>query len=304
MKRKNTAWILVLGCGLALAANGVMLGIAALNRQGEPLSVLSLTERELALPAFRQEENSGFMLSLRLAHEVPYTLHRIARRKGRRIAPVEYHWFDRDKLIEIGFDLDVDLADPATPNCCRKTMSRPAFIVLENDGPAWSRWIAGREEQVRTMREEVSAGRETPETLEDAEDLLEWDRTMRSRLFPIDAGTDPNRLREQYPDGEKYSVIKAAVNLRVVYPKRGAPYLNGTIEYAMVSQIHVPIKFRNRLEEFLPEETYRESNEREREKMVKGELRWPASKPPRYTARLTFGSRNEPWLSSVKRRRV
>ena len=297
MKTLNTTVALVLGCGLVLAANAAILGMVALNRQGEPVSELSLTERELAMPQYRQEENSGFMLSLRLTHQLPDTIRRTARLRDEKTAQVDYSWFDHSKLEELGFQIDVDPSDPAALDHYETTRGRPAFIVVEFDGDGWNRWLAGREEQFRTMREKVESGEEKPEALASAEELLEWDRTMRSRLFPVDAGIDASEMRRRYPDRQRYAVIRAVVVLRLVRPEEGAPYLNGMVRNTIVSEIHVPIRLREYLEAFLPAETWNERADRERKEAKKG---WPAPRPPRYRIRLTFGSRNDPWLSSIE----
>jgi len=64
----------------------------------------------------------------------------------------------------------------------------------------------------------------------------------------------------------------------------------------LVSNVQVPRELAPALKTFLPQDTEAEAGKREQRER---QLSWPAPTPPRYRAVVTFGRRNEPWLTSV-----
>ena len=155
------------------------------------------------------------------------------------------------------------------------------------------RWISDREEQVRELRREVEEGTAEPSALADAEAVLVVDRTMRSRLFPVDAGTDADALQRRYGDRRRHAVVAGLLRPKVVQPENGVPTLSGDVLDLVVSRVHVPRKLRQHFEGFIPEETWEEVEARERREAESG---WPSPTPPRYRATLAIGRRHEPWL--------
>lgn len=296
MKHVASAASIAAACGLVVATNVAILAAAGWNRQGRPQATLLLTERELGMPAARQDEVSSLELKLRLTHDPPGVLQRAAMWKHRELPGVRYDWLDRDKLRELGLRVDLDAADPEADERYSRSLSRPVWVAVEQDGAAWRRWIAGREAEVTELRAAVERGEKEPSALAEAEALLALDRTMRSRLFPVDAGLDAQELRRRYPDGTRYAVLGALLRPEVVHPEDGEPYLTAKWTGALVGQVHVPRESRRRLESFLPEETWREVEKREREQARSG---WPVPVAPRYRATLALGRRHEPWLVEV-----
>lgn len=290
MKHLASPASIAAACGLIVVTDLALLAAAGWNRRGEPEAELALTERELAMPAARQDEGSAIELSLRMTHEPPGVVDRTARWKHYELPRVDYDWLDRAKLRELGVRVDLDAADPHAVEHYSRTVARPVWVVLEQDGPAWRAWIAGREEEVGRLSE--------PKALADAEAVLAFDRTMRSRLFPVDAGTDPELLRRRYPDRHRHAVIAALLRATVVRPEDAEPFLSGHLMGAIVRQVHVPRDLGRQLEAFLPTETWDEIETRERMEAQSG---WPAATPPRYDATLALGRRHEPWLVSVAR---
>ena len=287
---------LALGCGLIVITNLALLGAAGWNRQGVPEVELSLTERELAMAPARQEEGGEVMLSLVLSHKPPGVLRRIAARKNYKLPSVKYPWLDRDKLRELGFRVDLDPSDPEAPDYYRHAAMRRAYVVLEYEGDGWSSWLAGREEQVERARREVEEGTMQASALADAEAVLALDRTMRSRLLPVDAGTDADALRQRYPDRRRHAVVEGLFRPQVVRPNDGTPFLKGYLWGLVVRRVHVSRKLRQPLEAFLPEDDWNEILTREKEVAQAG---WPSPVAPRYRAVLAVGRRYEPWLVSV-----
>jgi hypothetical protein len=284
------------GCALVLVANLAILAAVAWNRSGETTAELVVTERELMLPDYRQEENSGIFLRLVLTHRTPAAIRRAAHWRRHEIEPVEYEWLDRRKLRELGFRTGVEPDDPEAMDHYAHVTARRVFLAVEMDGEAWSRWLAGREGELEELRRRVREGVAERSELENEEALLALDRSMRSRLFPVDAATDARALRVRYPDGRRHTVIVGVIRPRLVEPTDGSPYLTGSVRYLSVGQIRVPPKLRDRLEAFLPTATRRETAERSRRQAEAG---WPSPAEPRYRAVVAFGRRHEPWLVSL-----
>jgi hypothetical protein len=296
MKRLASPASVAAACGLIVVTNLAILAAAGWNRRGEPEAELSLTERELAMPAARQDEGTGLQLSLVMTHEPPGVVRRTARWKHYELPSVDYGWLERAKLLELGFRVDLDPTHPDAAEHYSHAMPRRAYVVIEYDGEAWQRWISDREEQVRELRRAVEEDTAEPSVLADAEAMLAVDRTMRSRLFPVDAGTDANALQRRYGDRRRHAVVAGLLRPKVVQPENGLPTLSGDVLGLVVSRVHVPRKLRRHLEAFLPEDTWEEVEARERRKAESG---WPLPTPPRYRATLAVGRRHEPWLVNV-----
>jgi len=296
MKRLASPASVVAACGLIVVSNLAILAAAGWNRRGEPEAQLSLTERELAMPAARQDEGTGLELSLVMTHEPPGVVRRTARWKRYELPSVDYGWLDHAKLLELGFRVDLDPTHPDAAERYSHAMPRRAYVVVEYDGEAWNRWISAREEQVLKLRREVEKGTAEPSTLAEAEALLAVDRTMRSRLFPVDAGTDADALQRRYGDRRRHAVVAGLLRPKVVTPENGVPALGGDVLGLIVSRVHVSRRLRRHLELFLPEDTWEEVEARERSAAERG---WPSPTPPRYHATLAVGRRHEPWLVNV-----
>jgi hypothetical protein len=228
-----------------------------------------------------------------MTHEPPGVVRRTARWKRYELPSVDYGWLDRDKLLELGFRVDLDPTHPDAAEHYSHAMPRRAYVVVEFDGEAWNRWISRRGEQVRKLRREVEEGTAEARALADAEAVLAADRTMRSRLFPVDAGIDAGALQRHYGDRRRHAVVAGLIRPKVVQPENGVPTLSGEVLELVVSRVHVPRKLRRHLEAFLPEETWEEVEARERREAENG---WPSPTPPRYRATLAVGRRHEPWL--------
>lgn len=284
---------LVAALALIVITDAALLAAAAWNRRGEPTAKLALTERELALPQARQDEGTDLELSLLLTHQPPDALQRVARWKRYELPEVSYAWLDRDKLRELGFDVDLDPADPEAVDHYKYAVPRRAYVVLEYDGPAWEAWIEGREEELRELAGEVAGGSAAPGALADAEALLALDRTMRSRLMPVDAGVDADALRRRWADRGRYAIVPASFRPTVLRRPSEAPSLVAEPMFLAVGRVHVTREHRRLLEDLLPTGSWSEVEERARRLAAGG---WPEPAPPRYRAELAVGRHHESWL--------
>ena len=120
--------LFILGFTIIILANIILLSEVAYNRSGEPVSLITLTERELSIPSFKtsfQKENSGIALSLswRSLTEEGGSNNYYAKR-----TPI---WLDSKKLEELGFDLE-NLPRYNTKKKNKSILdSKEVFIVLE-----------------------------------------------------------------------------------------------------------------------------------------------------------------------------
>jgi hypothetical protein len=285
MKRLASPGFVAAACGLIVVTNLVLLTSAGWNRRSEPLAELTLTERELPMPGARQDEGAGWELSLVTTDTPPGFMRRIARLHSWKLPPVPHKWLDREKLLELGFQLDLDATDPDATEHYANVMPRRVYVVVEYDGDAWNRWISGREEELRGVAPD-----------DEAEEILTLERTMRSRLFMIDAGLNAGELQRRYGDREGHVVLAALIRPRIIRQEEQEPTLSGTVQRLVVNRIHVSTRMRQPLAPFLSKETWGELERRERNEFSDS---WPAPTAPRYEATLAVGHRNEPWLAGT-----
>jgi hypothetical protein len=197
-----------LASAVVVVSNLFALGLAAVNRQGEPEATLQLTERELSPVSFGTENTA---MSLRLTWTDP---------SGAR----EIGWFDRTKLVDLGFDC----SQPVTRGNAmryRATPARQAYAALEYDGPAWQRYAASPPAGVDTT---------TVDGL--------------SHLVPVDVARDPADLRARYPDRGRVVIVHAVVGVTVIQDGGRPPLLKGRVVAVLPSELNVPRDLRRTLE--------------------------------------------------------
>lgn len=280
MKKLLSSRILfVLGFIVLVATNVVvLLGVAA-NRDGEPESHITLTERELRLPYKIHEENSG--LSLRLAW----------RALGKDDEYNNYpswrnpEWLDAEKLKELGFNVENFLRSNGKEKFYKQPIPKEVFIVLENGGEPYSRAL--KRAEAAFLREE-RIFKQNPEDkdlrykFESAERQLKRERVEETRLFAVDGGLDAGKLREQYGDLNRYIITRGLVKPRY-YNKKNNKEMAGYIARLSVASVYVPLNFRQTFDSILAQNKTKKNG--------------PV--PPRYEVNLAYGKRLEPWIVSV-----
>ncbi len=266
----------ILAAAVVVVANAVALVGVAHNRAGEPEAEVRLTERELPL-ALWTEDNTGAFLRLEWQRKFP----------GSKI---ETPWFDRAKLASLGFDCSY----PAEGKDARERYGRMvpwrAYVVLEYDGPAWHRWLEAAEA--------APEGKDAPR---------ENARVSASRLVPIDVGRDPDELRRLYPDRSRCLIVPAIVAPRWTLLEEGEgdsagkAVLSGRIQYILVSEVHVPKHLGAPLAAFRAADAAvpRPAGPRD------GDRPGPPAPqrrhtPPRYEVLLRYGAHHEPWVAEVR----
>ena len=277
----SSRWLFVLGFIILVATNILVLTGVASNRSGEPETLITLTERELRLPykTFKSE-NSG--LSLRLSW-------RGLRRDADNKVDTNYGcgqatpWLDNEKIEELGFDINdyINWNDHST--YYKVAIPKEVFIVLEYNGDAYREDMKRAERELEKQRSRFELNTDNEKLrieLESAEKSLGNERITNSRLFPIDAGLDPQKLRGTYEDRTQFIIVKGLISLRKNHKKKSKAVC-GYIENINVENIHVSLKNR-KVFDSLP---------------VKNKSKLG---PPRYEVDLAYGSRFEPWIVSVR----
>ena len=240
--------LFALGFAVLAATNIAVLAGVAYNRSGTPETLITLSERELPLPYYRNEENSGL------------ALHLDWRVLGAEENDASYRrwgypaWLTADKLAALGFAIDA--APEADPHGSRPRAPLPkeVFIVLEKDGPAYREAIRRAEQTLAREEKRLDADRadkQRQEAVDNAAKSLEKERIAASRLFAVDAGLDPGRLRETYADRTRFIIARGLVKPVYDYEKKRRR-VRGSIQRLSVETIHVPLKHREILDALRP----------------------------------------------------
>lgn len=189
-----------LASAVVVVSNLWAIGLAAVNRQGEPDAVLQLTEREVQLVPGGPENTA---VSLRLAWTGP------------NVAG-EDTWFDQAKLAALGFDCSL----PVTRENAKRYYNRPprrVYAALEYEGPAWKRYAAGLAPNV---------------DVETANGV--------SHLMLVDVDRDAARLRARYPDRARVAIVHAIVGLSIRSEPGREPRLRGRVLDVLPSELNLP----------------------------------------------------------------
>lgn len=275
----NQTWVARLlfaaGCILLAVVNFTVLSRVADNRQGQADAHLWLTERELPKISWLAQENSGVELRL---------VWRTLAREENEVNDGKPSWLSSKKLEELGFQF-AD-AVPTEEQRDRAALSREVFLVLEYNGGAYHNAVRRAE---RAVEKEEEALRTNPadkglqSARQQAKRRLRMEELSQSRLFVVDAGTDPQRLRESYSDASRFIVARGVVKL-AYRNENGRAWATGQIDAISVDEVHVPLEHRLALEQII-----------QQDKPSQGE-----GKPPRYQVELLYGSRYEPWIGAIR----
>jgi hypothetical protein len=199
---------------IAVPALTVMLAVAgfvaagAWNRASEPRLVITLTERELPVFEVHRAADERPTLRVRLAYE------------GRHDPLDTRNWLPESRLREIGFPFNVPIGSPDAADEYANVPARTAWIALEYDGQTW-RDIERR----RRLRDEHARAPEQP-----------------SRLVPVDAAAEFDRLRARYPTG--HLIVRGIIGVAYLPPEAGGPLVYGTLRELVPSTIPVPAAVR------------------------------------------------------------
>lgn len=259
------------GLALILVVNGIALSGVALNRAGEPESLVQLSERELQLPYGRwnSKENSGVELDLRW---------RVNAGQAYGYAPYggAPAWLDEAKLVALGFDVPPDRHTQKWKN--RQNRTREVLLVLELDGAAYRESLEFARRKA-DEEEKLSAGQPGNKEFENrakrAREHAEREARENSRLFVVDAGLDTETLRAKYPDKARNLIVRGQLRPQIVTHDK-QDRLSGYISALSIGRINVPVEFQQALQH----------DER-------------TNKTARFEASVAYGQRLEPWIVAL-----
>jgi hypothetical protein len=113
-----------------------------------------------------------------------------------------------------------------------------------------------------------------------AHDEARREEQDNSRLFAIDAGLDLNELRTQYPDRNRYAIVRAQVR---PWSAGGQGKIAGYIDKINIEEINVPHKYHAAFDIRVRPAIIGQTSGRQRT----------------FEASVAFGQRLEPWLIDI-----
>jgi len=241
------------------------------NRSAKPTSSITLTERELQLPYSSNNENSGISLHVR---------YRIFSESSKNQLPYHTHpnWLNYESLKELGFDVDEHL----NAKYKKSTLAKEVFAVLEYDGQTYQKSLAYKTEELtkaEVLYDENKDDKRLKDRYEGAKEELKREKLYNSRLFAIDTSLDYDELRKKYDDFDKYIIVKALVTMvdRDYYGDKTK--IKGYLKGLSITQVHISLPYKKELETLKSE--------------------WNIE--PRYSVKLNYGQRFEPWVVEVNK---
>ena len=267
---KSSLGLFTLAFILLLGTNAVVLTGAYLNKTMEVTSHAVLTQRELQIPYASKKENNE--VSLRIVYRTP-------KESLYNKAP---SWLNASKLAELGFNTDIHLSSKNH----KSTPQKEVFLVLEYDGEAYQKSLILAEENLEQKEVLYNANKDekrVKRNYEDAQRHLNRERVSESRLFAVDAGLEYKKLRQTYFDKTKYIIVKGLVNIDYQYMIADKQY--GYIQQLNIQRIHLPYEFKHVLKDVT----------------TGNYLNHRVDNASKYKVEVKYGSRYEPWISSVEK---
>lgn len=263
----NSNKLFILAFALIIISNIVILYGVFNNRTGLPSSEVSLTERELKLPYQNRNENNAISLRLnwRTQNNFSYNNHNTL-------------WLTTQKVKSLGFDIENDFKKNNETDFF-ESIQKEVFIVLEYDGKSYQDALALAKKRVEELQKPNSTEKKDKKKLESAIKELKNEQFNHSRLFAIDADIDSKILRSKYQDTSKYIITKGLIKVR--HTDEG---IDGYISGLSIKEIYVPLEHSNFLKSLRSIRNYNNK------KVIK----------PRYIVTLKYGTKFEPYITSVK----
>lgn len=284
---KLTPWkTLATGAALILLANAVALVGVYLNRSGEPDSRMTLSQRELSMP-WRwgmAKENSGLALGLSWRVNDAAAGDYSGGGYGYGFSGGTPEWLDEARMAALGFDTAAVVGGTGGRRQFERQLQREVLLVLELAGPAWQQALqraqenAARHEAARLANAD---SKEFAEKAKRAQETLQREEKLNSRLFAIDAGLDRAALRAKYPNRARHLILKAMVRPQLATRDRKTR-VTGYVSALAATQINVPHALRPALEPAL--------RQHKRTQLDPG---------PHFEATLAVGQRLEPWIEAI-----
>lgn len=285
----STKHTLIAGVGLILIVNLVALTGVYYNRTGEADVTLTMTERELDLPYRRNRDNENSGLSLSIQWNVNRSEDTNSYYSYGSYRWGHPDWLDREKLIELGFNVERAEKLSKKRGNYRRALPRSALLVIEYDGDAYRLEVSRAREYLKKQKKLLASatGKEKKDARRDvknADAQLKRVKESLSRLFVIDAGLDRQSLRNKYPDRSRYIIARGQIRMGASSAKNKRE-VYGTVSGLSVDRVNVALKEGQNLEPLLLKDS---------EDFVYRNIG-----PPRYAVTLSWGRRLEPWIETI-----
>lgn len=196
---------------LILGVNTFVLGKVWYN-QNNPLYSVVLTERELTLPYFTNEENSGVSLSFDV--QFPH--------KKNRYAPT---WLTAEIIAAL------ELSDNS---------SKELYLALELDGDAHQLKLKQAELKYQNTLDDLTS---TDFERKDSLRIRDHLKYSASRLYAIDAATSFSELADKYAKQNNVFIAKGIVRIYQTYANNSedhADIIAGNVDRLSVDSIFIP----------------------------------------------------------------
>ena len=262
------------GFALILLVNAAALGGVAWNRSEPAQSRLLLSERELVTRHdYWRAEHSGIALRLDYRWNTATT---------DDLARVPLGPLSAGKMAELGFSVPQTL-DDETVRRFRRQLDRDGFLVLEFNGPLYQARLSAAQTRLQQATQALAAlpdNKDLQEERQRAADNLQQEQLTSSRLIVADAGSDPELLRQQYPDRQQYVILPARIS---AWGWRSDQrwFIGGSAEVPLAASINLPQRW-HALFDSLPPHTPTDGFTQSGDKL--------------FDAEVHFGQRFEPWV--------
>lgn len=276
----SRARALLVGVALIVLTNAVVLAGVAYNRSGEPESILQLTERELRVHPWSWPANENSSIDVHLTWRVARVV------TADREFPTWHHglvWLEPKQMRELGFEVPSHLESKESTQRVYRQPSRRAWVVLEQDGPAYqaSVELARKDfERAASLADANPGDKEFEGRLNTARHALESEEKFETRLFVVDVGRDAAALRARYPNRQQYAIVNGRLRAMVDNRSDRQRMVVG-VDDLDVNAIRVPHTYREFVE---PIVRFREGY---------------YNREPRFSATVNFGRRFEPWITEL-----
>ena len=273
MSHKYNSKIFYWLAALVITVNALVFARVAYNRS-EDTALLTLTERELSMPMYISDDNSGLLLHIN--YRVVTTEINYYNAYGNN-SPA---WLTRDKMRALGFP---ERASDNIQDYFSDRESREVYLALEYDGEAYQRML----ENVRQWHGQRIENKPSEQDLIHIDNRLDLEENRASRLFVIDADSDLESLRNKYKNNENVVIVNGVIrergntNVETWFTANDSVEQgDGYIESLSISSINVPSPDNAQLK-----------NMTANKERHNGTLR--------YTVKLAFGRLREPYIVDI-----
>ena len=186
-------------------------------------------------------------------------------------------------MASLGFDVSPSKDMQDDFRWSSRQLAKEVLLVLELDGPAYQQALQRAQQYAAEQDAKLAAlpdDKAMQQSAKSAHEEARREEQDNSRLFAIDAGLDLNELRAQYPDRNRYAIVRAQVQPSSI---GGQSKIAGYINRISIDEINVPHEYHAMFDIRV-----RPAIERTQ---TSGRRTFEAS--------VAFGQRLEPWLIDI-----